>query len=62
MSQGTFSDLLIRLEAFKRIAVFRPEIDFFQEPIPAFSQVVSSRFWFQNEQIFKSAFFTPLCP
>ena len=28
MSQGTFSDLLIRLEAFKRIFVFRPEIDF----------------------------------
>ena len=28
MSQGTLSDLLIRLEAFKRIFVFRPKIDF----------------------------------
>ena len=27
MAQGTFSDLLIRLEAFKRIFVFRPKID-----------------------------------
>ena len=30
MPQGTFSDTLIRLEAFKRIVVFRPKIDFFQ--------------------------------
>ena len=29
MSQGTFSDTLIRLEAFKRIFVFLPKIDFF---------------------------------
>ena len=29
MSQGTFSDTLIRLEAFKRIFVFRPKIEFF---------------------------------
>ena len=29
MSQGTFSDTLIPLEAFKRIVVFRPKIDFF---------------------------------
>ena len=28
MSQGTFSDTLIGLEAFKRIFVFRPKIDF----------------------------------
>ena len=28
MSRGTFSNTLIRLEAFKRILVFRPEIDF----------------------------------
>ena len=28
MSRGTFSDTLIRLEAFKRIFVFRPKIDF----------------------------------
>ena len=30
MSQGTFLDKLIRSEAFKRIFVFRPEIDFLQ--------------------------------
>ena len=29
MSQGTFLDTLIRLEAFNRIFVFRPKIDFF---------------------------------
>ena len=29
MSQGTFSNTLIRLEAFKRIFVFRAKIDFF---------------------------------
>ena len=29
MSQGTFSDTLFRLEAFKRIFFFRPKIDFF---------------------------------
>ena len=29
MSQETFLDTLIRLEAFKRIFVFRPKIDFF---------------------------------
>ena len=29
MSQGTFLDALIRLEAFKRIFVFRPKIDYF---------------------------------
>ena len=28
MSQGTSSDTLIRFEAFKRIFVFRPKIDF----------------------------------
>ena len=28
MSQGTFSDLQIRLEAFKRIFAFCPKIDF----------------------------------
>ena len=30
MSQGTFLDTLIRLEAFKRIFVFCPKLDFFQ--------------------------------
>ena len=29
MSQGTFSDKLIRLKAFKIIFVFRPKINFF---------------------------------
>ena len=29
MSQGTSSDTLIRLEAFKRLFVFRPKTDFF---------------------------------
>ena len=29
MSQGTFSDTPNLLEAFKRIFVFRPKIDFF---------------------------------
>ena len=29
MSQGTFLDTLIRLEAFKTIFVFHPKIDFF---------------------------------
>ena len=29
MSQGTLSDTLIGLEAFKRIFVFRPKIEFF---------------------------------
>ena len=54
MSQGRFSDTLIRLETFKRIFVFRPKIDFFQEVSP----------WFlaKNDQIKRSAFFTCLCP
>ena len=30
MSQGTFFVTLIRLEALKRIFVFRPNIDFFR--------------------------------
>ena len=50
MSHGTFSDLLFRLKAFKRIFVFRPKFDF----LP--------RFLVKNDQILKSAFFTPLCP
>ena len=45
-----FSDTLIRLEAFKRIFVFHPKIDFFP------------RVFGQNWQIFKLAFFTCLCP
>ena len=42
MSQGTFFDILIRLEALERIFVFRPKIDF----LP--------RFWVKNDQNLKS--------
>ena len=52
MSQETFSDLLIRLEAFKKILVFRPKIDFLPR----------GKVWVKNDQIFKSAFFTSFCP
>ena len=31
MSQGTFSDTLIQLKAFKTIFVFRPKIEFFSK-------------------------------
>ena len=54
MSQGTFSDTLIQLEAFKRIVVFRPKIAFFQG--------VCAWFLAKNDQILKSVFFTCLCP
>ena len=54
MSQRTFLDTLIRLEVLKRIFVFRQKIDFFQG--------VSREFLVKNNQIWKSAFFTPLCP
>ena len=54
MPQGTFSDTLIRLEAFKRTFVFRPKIDFF-------SKGVSPWFLAKNEQILNSAFFACLC-
>ena len=54
MSQGTFSDTLIRLEAFKRIFVFRPKIDFF----PRGKSMVLAK----NDQILKREFFTCLCP
>ena len=54
MSQGTFSDTLIPLDAFKRIFVFRPEIDFFPTD--------KSRVLGENDHILKSAFFTYLCP
>ena len=52
MSQGTFLDTLMRLEAFKRIFVFGPKMDFFLSP----------GFLVKNGQILKSAFFTCLCP
>ena len=51
MSQGTFSDTLIRLEAFKRIFVLRSNGEFFAGPV----------FLVKNDQTLKSAFFTSLC-
>ena len=54
MSQGTFSDALTRLEAFKRIFVFCPKSTFFQG--------VSPEVLVKNDQILKLAFFTCLCP
>ena len=48
MSQGTFSHTLVRLEAFNRIFVFRPKIDFFPRVRP--------RFLAKNGRILKSAF------
>ena len=53
MSKGTFLDTLIRLEAFKRIIVFCPKIDFFPRG--------KSMVFGQNGQILKLAFFTCLC-
>ena len=43
MSPGTFMDTLLKLEAFKRILVFRPKIDFF-------FQAVSPWFLAKNDQ------------
>ena len=54
MSLGTFSDTLVRLEAFKRIFVFRPKIDFFPRG--------NSMVFGQNDQILKSPFSDCLCP
>ena len=54
MSRGMFLDTQIRLEAFKRIFVFRPKIDFFPKGKP--------RVLVKNDKILKSAFFTCLCP
>ena len=48
MSQGTFSDLLIRLEAIKEIFVFGPKIDFLPR--------VSPLFWVKNDQILRWTF------
>ena len=50
MSQGTFLDLLIRLEAFKRIFVFGSKIDFLPRGKPSF--------WVKNDHFFKSTVFT----
>ena len=50
MSLGTFSDTLIRLEAFKRIFVFRQKID-------SFSKGGSPWFFAKNDQSLKWTFF-----
>ena len=44
MSQGTFSDLLILLEAFKRIFVFCPKIDFLPRGKPTIFGQKRSKF------------------
>ena len=54
MSQGTSSDTLIPLEAFKRIFVLRSKSTFFQG--------VGPLFLVKNDQSLKSALFTCLCP
>ena len=54
MSQLMFSDTSIRLEALKRIFVFRPIIDFFQMG----KSMVFAPKWPK----FEVAIFTSLCP
>ena len=54
MSQGTFSETLVRLDALKRISVFGPKIEF----LPRGKSMLLAK----KEQIFKWAFFTFLCP
>ena len=54
MSQGTFLETLIRLEASKRTFVFRPKIDFLKGYVHGF--------WPKMKKILKSTFFTCLCP
>ena len=67
MSQETFSDTLIRLEAFKIIlnillqASNRIQILYFLKK-STFFQGVSTRFFVKNDQILKLAFFTCLRP
>ena len=50
MSQGTFSNTLIRLGAFKRTFVFCPKIDFF-------SKGLVQGFWSKMNQIFEVGIF-----
>ena len=54
MSLGTFSVTLIRLKAFKRYLYFVQKSTFLQGISPGFLA--------KNDQIFKSVFFTCLCP
>ena len=51
MSRGRFLDTPIRLEAFKRIFVLIPKIDFF-------FQGVGPEFLAKNDQVLNSTFFT----
>ena len=44
MFQGTFSDTLIRPEAFKRVFLFRPKMDFFPWFWPKMTKVCSRHF------------------
>ena len=44
MSQGTFFEILVLLQAFKRIFVFGPKVDFFPGVRP--------RFWVKSDQLF----------
>ena len=53
MPQGTFTDTLIRSEAFKRLFVLRPKIDFFHG---------GPGFFVKNDQNLKSTFFTFYVP
>ena len=52
MSQKTFLDTVIRLEALKKIFVFRLKIDHLQQVSPCFLA--------KNDQIFKPTLFTHL--
>ena len=54
MSQGTSLDKVIRLEAFN--------VYLSQFQISTFFQEVGPGLLVSNDQILKSAFFTPLCP
>ena len=54
MYQGTFSDILIRLEAFKKILSGIQKSTFFQGVGPGFLV--------RNDQTLKSVFLTCFCP
>ena len=54
MSQGTFSDTLMRFEALKECLYFVQKSTFLEG--------VSPEFLVKNDQILKSAFLTCLCP
>ena len=58
MSQGTFSDTLTRLEAFKRTFFLRPKIDIFPRRR---SRVFAKKNKKKTKTNFKSAVLTCLC-